>query len=368
VARLSLAVAHRGDRRGIRGVMADVNFRGVVLSSCWRLAHRIFTIPSDAVPGKPWKKATPDIVNYIPQPWATEPLIRQALLYFDQIVLPVNDVLPLPAIPDIEYLVDAGAIELKTVPLNFPTEGVDPERFQAFLEMVRQLSQIPGLAGGGRTGPGQIHVAEYVAAAHRQAFVDLDRAQRGAWSFATVGQGMDFANDQSAAGYQLDLIDCLPYPHSTASYERIISFKRTHGGALIDLRGALDEVHDGIRKSGDPAAIASIEFERLQVAMRALIEHAGRTRLEHFLGRVTIERSFEQWVLATLAGGAISEKLQGHGWPFPLPLLAGVALAARGVIRIAENKCPVNAAYTYVHEGLQDGIMSKRPTVPGGQA
>lgn len=340
--------------------MAHVNFRGVVLSSCWRLAHRMFTIPPDAVPGKPWKPAVPDRVDYFPQPWATEPLIRQALLYFDRVVLPINDVLPAPGIPGIEYLIDAGAVGLRKVPVDLPTEGVDPEFLKSFLEHLRQLSRIPGLGGGGRTGPGQVIVPELVAASHRQAFIDLDRAQRGAWSLATVGNGIDFANDERAPGYQLDLINCLPYPHSAASYEKIISFKRSHGRALVELRGALDEAHDRITESADPAVLASIEFRRLQEAMRALIEHADRSRLEHFLGRIRIEHNPVQWLFAAMSGGDFGEKLQSQGLPFPLPLLSAVAAGALALVRIADNKSPVSAAYTYIYEGLQDGAMSKR--------
>ena len=353
--------------------MADVNFRGVVLSSCWRLAYRDFKIPRDADPGKPWKRDTPDKITYFAQPWETEPLIRQALLYFDKIVLPINDDLPAPPIPGIEYLVDAGAVELKPVALNFPKEVEGSESFKGFLKHMReQVAQSPNLAIGGRREPGRILVPAYVAAAHRQAFIDLNRAQRGAWSFAAVGQGIDdFVNDRSALGYQLELIDCLPYPHSAASYAKIMSFKRTHWAALIDLRGALDDAHDRIGLSGDPAAIASIEFRRLQEAMRALIEHADRTRLEHFLGRVKIEHNPALWVAHTLAGSAFGEMLQGggmlgemlhgQGLPFPLPLLGAVGLAATLLVRITENKCPVDAAYAYVYEGLQAGAMSKLP-------
>jgi len=344
--------------------MADVNFRGVVLSSHWRLAHRMFTTPPDADPDKPWKPDTPDKINYFQQPWETEPLIRHALLYFDKIVLPVNDILPAPPIPGIEFLVDAGAVELKKVPVNFPKEVVGSKRFEEFIEQLRKLTLIPNITIGGSTGPDRIIVPEYIAAAHRQAFIDLNREQRGAWSFAAVGRGLDdFANDQPARGYQLDLIDCLLYPHPAASYQKIMSFKRTHWAAFIDLRGALDNAHDRIRVSGDPAAIALLEFERLQEAMRVLIEHAGRSRLEHILGRVTIEHSPALWVAHTLAGSAFGEMLQGHGLPFPLPLLGAVGLAARLLIRITENKCPVDAAYTYIYEGLKDGTMSKRPTV-----
>jgi hypothetical protein len=347
--------------------MADLNFRGVVLSSHWRLAFKEFKIPPA---GQPWKRDSPDKITYFAQPWETEPLIRWALLYFDRVVLPVNDVLPAPPIPGIEYLVDAGAVELKTVPVNFPIEVAGTERFEEFLEHHRELAKIPNLAFGGQTDdPGRILVPAYIAAAHRQAFIDLNRAQRGEWSFAAVGRGIDdFVNDLSAPGYQLELIDCLPYPHSTASYQKIMSFRRTHWAALINLRGALDDVHDRIRLSGDPSAIASIEFERLQQAMRALIEHAGRTRLEHFLGRVTIEHNPAQWVGAAIAGGEFGGKLQGSGLPFPLPLLGGVALGAGLLLRLKDNKCPVDAAYAYVYEGLQAGTMSKQPTVPGGQA
>lgn len=347
------------------GVTVDKSeFRGVVLGSCWRLAHRFFTIYPDLKPGESITDRPPTRLSYVPQPWETEPLIRRLLLYFDRITFPVNDVLPAPKIPGLDFLIDAGALETKKVVVDLPRDGVDPEAFEAFLQHMRQIAQIPGIAGWGHNAPNQVIVPERVAESHRRAFIELDRAQPGAWAFATVGEGLDFSHDEIARGYEIELVDCLPVPSHLASYDDIIRFKRDHASALADLRATLDDAYTLIVSSSDPSFVSSREIKKLEQTLRAVITLMdSRHRLAYLLSRVKVEINPLTWVGAILREKSLEAYLAHMGLSIPLSELVAGVYGASLVVKLKNNHVPVKShgAYTYVYEGVRDGIISRLP-------
>jgi hypothetical protein len=316
--------------------MADKNFRGVVIGSTWRLGIRLFkagTYPPDR----------PHQVHYVQQPWELGPLVRRALLYFDQIAVPTNNVLPQGETPDFDHLVDQGVLVREQVNLS-----MDP----IWIDRLRQLTQAPNMGLPG-------HIAEPIAMVNRQVFLQLEKDQPGAWDFANVGKGLDFQNDETVRGYSIQLYNLLPVPGDLVPYEDVIDFKKRERSALLDLRAALDQAYCRIANSTDPAFVASFEIRELGKAIQDVHSLLSRARIPFGLPSVTIEWNPFLWVGAALTGVDLAERLEKIGLDFPLPQIVGGGLAAGMLIKRSDFQTPTKraGASRYIYEAAKIEII-----------
>jgi Family of unknown function (DUF6236) len=328
----------------------DPNFRGVVIGSCWRLLHRIFKFGPNAK--LPDLSAPPASVHYVPQPQEIDPLIRRTLLYFDQIVLPSNNILPQGESQDFDYLIGEGMLVRDNINVALPA-SVDPK----WLKHVRELGQFPNLAVSG----GVAIFAETIAKGHRQSFLDRENKQPGAWTFATVGKGLDFANDATGRGYLIELNNVLPSPAELVPYADIIDFRKREHNALQDQRAALDQMYTRITRSSDPDFAAGVELRELQKSVAAVLGLLDKSRIPFLQQNLTIKLNPFKWVEASYFGRDVSKTMEDAGFDFPWPQLAGFVAGAGITIKRSDNQTPIKrpGVFQYTYEAAKAGIVDR---------
>jgi hypothetical protein len=253
----------------------------------------------------------------------------------------------------VEFLVGEGELEQDHIEL--PVHPNDIER-------VRTLTQYANLVFHGDVAK----TAEAIGRFHRGVFEKREKQQPGAWNYAMVGKGLEFADQEFVRGYAMDLYNCLPVPQDTVPYEDIIDFKKRERNALLDLRTSLDEMYQRIATREDKPAAAHLETAKLQNSIVAVQDLLTKSQLPYYLHSVRIELSPEK--LRNAAAAFTSSVLGAHALnlPAPVPEVAGALMAASFVVKHKEIQSPTKraGAFKYVYEAGRSGIIDPSAANP----
>lgn len=240
---------------------------------------------------------TPEKDTYMAQFQPLEALVRRSLLYFDQLILPTNDVIPQAELLHAESLQHQGV--LKTIPIQLPVRlgPGDTER----------LKRLAGQPGFVFSGSGY----RYLAEGHIQVFKALEERERGLWTFATVGIGIDVPSGLAdfQQGVEMELYNCLPVPMDDAPYEDLLGFKEKHADELLALRARLDDIYLVITQNRDLPRAKSIEIRKLEEALVELRKSLDSSCIPYHLECQGVEITLGDVVhlgaavAAALAGG-----------------------------------------------------------------
>lgn len=144
--------------------------------------------------------------------------LRMSLLYFDELLLPQNNVIYMETGPDLIVLIEQSVLKTKKV-----------------------LYQGSG------------DMAEIFANMHIQTFRQLDAQEPGKWSLATGENSFnwDCLPAGTVDGYKLDLLSAIPVPDKEVPFAEILEFKLKRKDELLALRVELDNLGSRIIASGN---------------------------------------------------------------------------------------------------------------------
>jgi Family of unknown function (DUF6236) len=323
--------------------MAYPNFRGVVLGSSWRFKKDNWFVSGQGVR---------ELRRYQGQRWAADALLRRSLLYFDRVVWPTNNILPQGTDPGVEFLVTEGEVQLEHVEIAplFPTQiQLLQGQSDAFPNKFAVMADSPN---------GKI--AETVGQFHRSVYDLLDKQQPGAWNYAMVGDGVEFANETTVRGYSMELYKCLPVPAEGVSYKQIVAFKKTEKNALLDLRGNLGKMYRRIDSCDDKAFAALDEVTKLQRSVAAVKGLLTKSKIQYLRESVSVDLTGTsvKKALGAVATGVVATF---SGAPV-VAALGGAALAtAWCVVKIKDIQSRETSAGTlklkYIYKAGEAGII-----------
>ena len=336
--------------------MGTPNIRGVVLGSPWRLYNRILEWGGPGVfthhPGND---------GYVAHLDGVAPVIRSSMLYFDRIDWPSNNVLPQPAVPGSQVLIDAGLLKRS----QFLAEVADDD-----------VELNPGLlasyARNGSICTGRIGMAAaQIEAAHQSLLANYEKREPGVWSFAPVGVGMDFADAAAYRGAEIELYNCLPSPAADVPFEEVLEFKRRRNAELLELRSDMDEMYLRIANSEDPTREASIAAKQIDKALADVHRtmHESGFRFACQTMRIDVSRPSLAAALATGMAAAGAAGVTGILTLTSGLLVGATAAAATLAIRAASVQTPIErlGAFKYLFDAAREGIIDSRGLAQAGQ-
>lgn len=215
--------------------------------------------------------------------------LRFALLFWDALAWPRNNLLAFADSPETEFLAQAGVLSRPMIRMN---------------------------ASG--------HMGQLVAQAHIGAFMQLEREQPGMWALA---QGeRSFLHDTGMAspnrGVLVELYRAIPIPDKDVPLQDILEFRQARRPELLRLRSTLDDLYTNIMDSSDPSFELRRRVDEIQASCGDLIrvakESAHPFRLSDW--RATFE--FHPGAGVTAIVGAAGQTL---GMPMVGALVGGLA-------------------------------------------
>jgi hypothetical protein len=316
------------------------NHRGVVIGSAWRCVHAVSQVIPGASP-EHWPRM-PSQDHYAPDFSPIWPLVRRALLYFDRMVWPSNDLVEQGSVLHEDYLQRKGVLRRELIRLNPPPEAVQ------LLKAIRDSGALIGDRG---------LVFASLAQAHVKIFGDLERAEPGRWSFATLGRGLDLPQDNLARlrGVEINLYDALPVPADGVPYEDILEFKEKRRDALIQLREYTDSLYAKIASSADIPKVKNAEIEKLERSLADVQRLMNENRFPYIRVSVGISLSLKDLmeaaksvIAAHVAGGTTSVKLA-----------VGAASLITFEPKIVESPVKRAGPLAYVYDTAREGIVGR---------
>jgi hypothetical protein len=329
--------------------VADPNFRGVVLGSSWRFQKGIWFVAG---------QGPREVRDYKAQRRTADALLRRSILYFDKVMWPTNNILPQGVNPEVEFLVAEGEVQREhaEIPPLYPWQ----------IQSIQGMSDaFPNKFAVNADGPDG-KIAEAIGQFHRSVYERLDQQQPGAWSYALVGEGVEFVNEKTVRGYAMDLFRCLPVPAEGVAYTDIVVFKKRERNALLDMRGSLGEMYKRIDKCEDKAFAALDEAAKLQSSLAAVSDLLTKSQIQHLRGSVSLDLTganvkkalgaVTTGVIATFAGAPV------------VATLGGAALAAAWcVVKIKDIQSHATSAGTlkYIYKAGEAGIIDPEGPADG---
>jgi len=144
--------------------------------------------------------------------------LRHALLFWDSLVFPTNNLIHIGSTPDIQFLESVGILERPRYSFASATN------------------------------------AEPLIKSQLLAFRERDGQSNGVWDIcqnsAVLMQGA--AEVARGAGFQLELLNVIPIPEKDVPLNEILEFKRKRNDEFLALRSQIDEFVQAINSSGDP--------------------------------------------------------------------------------------------------------------------
>jgi Family of unknown function (DUF6236) len=321
------------------------NARGVVIGSAWQCVHAI----SQVIPGtspENWPRM-PSQDHYAPDFSPIEPLVRRALLYFDRVVWPSNDLVEQGSVLHEDYLQKKGVLRREPIRLNPPPEAVK------LLKAIREAGCLIGDRG---------LAFRSIAQAHVRIFRDLERAEPGRWSFATLGRGLDLPPDDLARlrGIEINLYDALPVPADGVPYEDILEFKERRRDSLIELREHTDDLYAKITSSADIPKVKNSEIEKLERSLAGIQRLMGESRFAFDRVRVGISLTLKD--LADAGKQAVAAYAAGG------TTLVQLAVGAASLItfepKVIESPVKRAGPLAYVYDAAMEGIVDRGGIAP----
>jgi len=316
-------------------------FRGVVLGSSWRHIHTDVEI-ADMNPLQ-FKVVG---LDYCPQNYSIETLVRRSILYFDRLEWPTNNLMPQGELLHGEYLEREGVIHRSKIEF----QNFDPMH----IEMLRSMMQHK-IAYNCKPGD----VPELLANAHVDIFRNLDAQSPGRWAFATIGDGMDSQasleeglNSQFRSGL-LELYDVLPVPAVDVPYADILEYRQKYKSELLELRARMDEMYRSIENDIDRPLARNAEIDKLETALGNVAESLHAAKLKYRLEYCGIQLS---WPGLIDIGAKLA--MAGAGGLGPRVALAlAISSCIQFTPRLRRSQVEIPQGFKYIYQAHRDDIL-----------
>ena len=230
------------------------------------------------------------------QPQRPDPEVyRSAVLFWDKIDLPDNNLFSFERTPDENFLESAGVLKSTFIGFN-------------------------GTFGGGESA------REVVV----KTFEALDEKFPGAWAVGgPMGQSA-FGSRYTEAGRGLlfELTDAVPVPQRDVPLNEILEFKERRRAELLSLRWHLENVYQAISSAPDRPLAARTEMGRLDRAIADHVKVISEERFRLAIGQVQAKLSVADGFQALAAVGVAS----AFGFPLVNATLAGLGMVGLNVL------------------------------------
>jgi|SRR5690625_48784 len=195
--------------------------------------------------------------------------LRQYLLYWDKIDLPINNIIGFGDSPEIKFLKNEG---------------------------VMQQTNIKILEGG--------EVADLHLKAQLQALEINNQKDKGRW---TLGQeNIDLVlpknNFIKSDGIEIDLYRSLPIPTTETSLEDILKFKDKRKDELLEFRYLMDTFYLEIIKSGDSERAMIASVDRIQKKISDIDRVMNESMFSRIKGNLKVNIDLKEVTKNTLLG------------------------------------------------------------------
>ena len=195
--------------------------------------------------------------------------LRQYLLYWDKIDLPINNIIGFGDSPEIKFLKNEG---------------------------VMQQTNIKILEGG--------EVADLHLKAQLQALEINNQKDKGRW---TLGQeNIDLVlpknNFIKSDGIEIDLYRSLPIPTTETSLEDILKFKDKRKDELLEFRYLMDTFYLEIIKSGDSESAMIASVDRIQKKISDIDRVMNESMFSRIKGNLKVNIDLKEVTKNTLIG------------------------------------------------------------------
>lgn len=195
--------------------------------------------------------------------------LRQYLLYWDKIDLPINNIIGFGDSPEIKFLKNEG---------------------------VMQQTNIKILEGG--------EVADLHLKAQLQALEINNQKDKGRW---TLGQeNIDLVlpknNFIKSDGIEIDLYRSLPIPTTETSLEDILKFKDKRKDELLEFRYLMDTFYLEIIKSGDSERAMIASVDRIQKKISDIDRVMNESMFSRIKGNLKVNIDLKEVTKNTLIG------------------------------------------------------------------
>jgi hypothetical protein len=299
--------------------MASKQKRGVVIGSALIRTHNIVDISTLNEPGGPRQSFT-----YWHRPDMAEEVIRQSLLYFDELQWPNNDWSPV-IVPGLEILEQQGFLKRDTVAISRPPPGAKA-----------------------------VNWWELMRGVHTRQFQQLDAVEPGVWSFAPVGPEIGFwppQNNVDHPAIKIELYNALPVPRGDVQYADVLDLKSRRHAELEQLRDRLETLYLDVVGSGDVPLAKTRALEQLDKAITDLTSVVRAARLNAVYKTLSISLLLE-------AGRQGLESATTLGVPAEYGAVIGVAGALYKFTK-EYSAAPVSRAgpLLYLYRAAQEGVV-----------
>ncbi len=234
--------------------------------------------------------------------------LRFALLFWDKLDFPTNNLINIGLDQDAQFLASAGILK-------------------------RTKAQVLGSGD----------MAQAFAQAHVHAYRTLDEQEPGVWSLGRGENAVSFpdADVEDGRGVLISLYQAIPVPDKDVPFQDILEFRSKRRAELLALRHHLEAIYQGIVAAGDGALALNTKIGALE---QAIADHIKASKESKMLFRnMSFDASLNvpAGVVAGLAAYSVSLNTVGA-------LLAGLATAisfGRGVSLKGRNVAPTPFQY-----------------------
>lgn len=213
--------------------------------------------------------------------------LRFALLFWDKLDFPTNNLISIGLDQDAQFLASAGILK-------------------------RTKVQVLGSGD----------MAQAFAQAHVHAYRTLDEQEPGVWSLGTGENAVSFpdADVEPGRGALIRLYQAIPVPDKDVPFQDILEFRSKRSAELLALRHHLEAIYQRIVAAGDGALALNTEIGALEQSIVDHIKASKESRMSFRSMTFDVSLNVPAGVAAALAAVSISLGLVET-------LLAGVAAA-----------------------------------------
>lgn len=270
----------------------------------------------------PWKISNDRSIT-IKQNWLDPQELRASLLFFDDLVLPQNNLIFLELGIEEKFLREAGVLRLNVVRISESNDLIEA------------------------TGNIQI-----------KTFQQLDTLQPGVWSLATGENSFNWEHLPPGThdGFKLELLRAIPVPTEDVPLAEILEFKNKRHDELLNLRAELDNFSQRIIDSESKDTELQSARESIQKSCADLLATSKEANFPIRIAdwKMNFELDAVKVIDWAIKGGAIGKQ-------FEMPILGGLIGGAISTFKLTKGfkwqpVAPRSSPYQYVysfHEELR---------------
>lgn len=263
--------------------------------------------------------------------------LRRYLLYWDRLAYAFPNGFGKPnleALPDLQFLIDAGLLSLRDVTLAASDVDLPPTVLLPNLAghpgpLFDDVDPTEGNPSGVRALGMPIETwRDLNYWAPFQAAKDLQITDGAPWSVAQTGSNFSLptSKEPRRALLEASLGAALPVPDEDTPLQDILEFKEKRAPEILRLRRALDQLRDEALRSEDLYRGIARSRDEISLALFDIYRTLDEGGIRTFFSTLRLYLDVSDNKLTTAALGAIGA--QGLGFPPELGALAGMALNA----------------------------------------